>query len=130
MAMEVRWHKENQVIYMALWGDITVDEIKESGVIIMDMVGADNPLPVHEIIDVSGMQSFPTQINRWTEVASSMSQTNKQSWFVVVGANRMVNFVGAVVSQLAGVNCKMVSSLAEAEEFVDHLLLLTPASVS
>jgi hypothetical protein len=125
MSVEVRWHKENLALYVSFSGDITLQDLIDSGTMSMALIGEDNPLPVHQIVDVTTLKSFPTQLGGFGDVASSMSRTHKQSWFVVVGANRMINFVGTVVTQMAHVNCKMVKTLAEAEEFVDHLSNIT-----
>ena len=113
MPAEVSWQRESRVIYIRAWGDLTLDEMRESSATQEQYVRQGDP-PVHSIIDITDLND--PGVRNLVQFRSAIMDPNTPGvgWIVIVGSNRIIHFMGSVAAQLSGVNLRLVSTVEEA----------------
>lgn len=122
MPVEVKWHQEGHIIYNRFYGDVSFDDLQESNRLCNQMV-VDAPTKIHMIVEITEMDSFPTQLSQFGDVIKMLSSTPNIGATMIVGANRIARFVTNVVSQLARLEFRMVDTMAEAEAILNRVII-------
>jgi hypothetical protein len=116
MPYEIRWYEDKRIIFEQLYGDLDMSAVIEAANATEQHIKQGNA-PVHLVIDVSGMKSFPTNMTKINSVSGYLKDPNL-GWVVLVGGNPLTNFVTQVVSQVVRFRVGQRPTLEQAIEFL------------
>ena len=114
MPYEVKWHVQDQIIFVRCYGHYTLDELMTmSNDILMRLAATDTQL--HVIADVSAMEKYPTQVVGINNATYGWLNHNQMGWLIVIGVhNPMLGFLIQVVTQVIGTKVRQVKSVEDA----------------
>ena len=112
---ELRWQEENRVFYVKFEGDLSLEELCECSVrILNEYVSIGNP-PVHMICDIGEATAFPKNVPVLARETIAYLRHPNMGWITFVGVeNPMAKFIVSVLTQMVSVNSKNVKTLDEA----------------
>lgn len=118
MAYQVSWLVEKQVVLAKLYGEITIPSVVDMDVELLDHMrsGQEGRL-IHLIFDVTGVDKFPVNIAQLNQVANSRHEPN-MGWLMVINDNRMIKFIGNMITQLTQTRFRNFESVEMAIEFL------------
>ena len=114
MSYEVSWYVNNRVILCKLSEEITVDEIKTGNTKIREYV-AEGENPVHCILDLNDLNSFPIDFNLFRTDYPFHDTTG---WIVLSGGNALMRYSAGVVARFIGTDFHVVRNFDEALTFL------------
>lgn len=118
MAVEFSWLIPNRVILQRFYGDVTLEDIRESDRVLPAFVAEGIPL-VHTLTDVRDITSHPNL--KEIHGTASMATYEGEGWRVLVGAQGIARFIGSVLFQLMGQRYRMFDTMEEGLQFIiDH----------
>ncbi len=116
MGYSVYWHVPQRVYVIQLWGDISLEELKELSDKASEFA-RNGGAPVHLIGDARNVKSIPKNLAQ----AQKMAQVFREptlGWVFFLNNDRIINFFASIISQLAGISYK---SFQEPEEMMEML---------
>jgi hypothetical protein len=129
MAYEISWYQGKRVIYDRLYGDhdfqAAIDGSAEAARFL-----SQGEAPVHMIVDMRDLKTFPTNITKVHDMTQFMKSPSL-GWVVVVGGSSLTMFLVNVMSQVVKFRVAIRFTLEEAVEFLqkqDPTLLTLPAA--
>ncbi|MBI1258666.1 MAG: hypothetical protein GC204_14455 [Chloroflexi bacterium] len=100
MSVEISWQQPKRVIYERFYDAVTVEELTSIQQTFFQFL-IDGDAPVHSIIDLSAVRSYPKSINQVRQ-AFVADKTGKGGRVVlIVGSNVIMRFITSMVSQIA-----------------------------
>lgn len=118
MPFEVSWYEPSRVILIRTVGDLSAEELSQSGDALRKYIEAGD-IPIHLIADLSQLGKVPTSI---AEIRKALGSLNKLSSSIIVGANNpVIKFMASVFAKLGGYEVRTVSSIDEAIEVITRL---------
>ena len=131
MPYNLSWLNEKRVVLETLSGVIDMDEATKAANTTAEFI-QQGQAPVHLIVDVSGMEKFPTNVRSVRSISGYLNDPNL-GWMVIVGANHLVNFISTIVSQVVNFQLSRAETVEKAVAFLekqDATLTRAPAAVS
>ena len=116
MPYNISWCEEKRVFCIELTGELT-DEQWTSIVAIDTLHIEEGIAPIHVIIDVSELDSFPTNVRKTASYASHLRDP-RLGWAVVVGGNPLLDFVASLLSQITGFKLTKSATVEDALIFL------------
>jgi len=114
MPIEVSWYQEPRIIYAALKGIITVEDLRTSGVAIQNLIKT-GTAPVHEVVEVVELGRFPTDFMQIRSATGYLREPKLgQVMFVDPAKNMLLEFFINAVDKLSRVHVRKVESMAAA----------------
>ncbi len=96
MSVDVRWGVENQVIQCTMWGDVTIEELREAirqGVIMFD----ESPYAaIHDVIIANKLRSYPS-LPQLLELREFFRHP-KFGWAILISDDKIVSFFTTVIA--------------------------------
>ncbi len=120
MSAEVKWYVEDRVLYLRIYGIVTLEDIQNLNVTATSLVAASKSI-VHVMVDLSEIERFPTSLATIKEFVKPTSNQQALGWVILFGTtNPLLRFLASVVTQLAGENVRMrmLDQLSDALEFL------------
>ncbi len=115
MPIEFSWLIPNRVILQRFYGDVTLDDIRESDRVMPTFMDEGVPL-IHTLMDATEITSHPNL--KEIHSTASMKIYEGEGWRVLVGAPGIARFIGSVVFQLMGQRYRMFDTLDEGVRFI------------
>ncbi|HLV34728.1 MAG TPA: hypothetical protein VKY59_06440 [Spirillospora sp.] len=115
MPIEVEWFVPRRVILQRFYGEITLEDIRQSDELIEPLMAEGIPL-IHTIIDASEVESHPSMKD--IQNAATNTKYEGEGWRVLVGAGAIARFIGSIILQLMGQRYRMYDTLEEAVAFL------------
>lgn len=119
MTYEISWNVPGRVILIKYPETVDMADVEAISDQLGKMLEEGEP-PVHLISDSREMQTTPTNIKELRQVMK-IFRRSEWGWIIMVGANRMGEFIMGIMSQFFGVSVKTVNTIAEAEEVLGYL---------
>ncbi len=120
MTCKLSWLVENRVIHVHCSGGIKLADLKDVDVGInadyLDQVPTDNP-NVHLVIDITEIDNLPVRVDQLSRAFTHLHHP-KMGWSLVVTNNKLIDFMGDIVSRIARKNFRSFSSMDEAIAFL------------
>lgn len=112
MAYQVSWYLADRVLLVQISGVISLDELRR----VRDdcwTLSESGTQPVHAIVDLSGIESVPHNLN---EIAKLMSESkpNSTGFSMLIIKNRVVRFLGETLYQLLRLDMRNADSVEAA----------------
>lgn len=107
-----QWLVEGRLYVFHIWGDLTLEEMKQGSDEAIHYVRSGQP-PVHSIIDFRNVTSYPKSISDLKNAADIMKEPNL-GWVLLLTNDRIFSFVGDLISQMTRKNYKSVKTPEEA----------------
>ena len=120
MSYEVTWHSKDAVVLVRLWGDLDIQEFPEfDRLILQHLEESQRPL-VHLWVDLLEVTQFPANVR---QVGKALTHKNHQrlGWTVLITQNRIIQFVGYMITQIARARFRAFNSSQEAAEFLQSM---------
>jgi hypothetical protein len=119
MPYQTSWYQEKRVIYIRVWGDVTIDEIHEMSEEQGQYLNQGKPL-VHSISDITHVQSFP---NNLAQLRDSMQASRHPNvgWILIVGPTTpLKRFFTSMLTQILipKARFRMFDKMEEAVNFL------------
>ena len=122
MTVEITWQQPKRVIYERFYDVVTVEELTSIQQTFFQYL-IDGDAPVHSIIDLSAVRSYPKSINQVRQ-AFVPDKTGKGGRVVIiVGSNVVMRFITSMVSQIAFKDAQFTfcNSVGEAVAYLRQL---------
>ena len=120
MPVQISWHEEGVVLKIHYSGNISLEDIKQGSLQSRQYIEG-IPTMVYTIVDVTDLKGFPKQITQFGDIIQDIKNSPMQGFMVIVGAKGIARFLGSAVSQMMGVGFRMVDTVAEAENVIQHI---------
>lgn len=122
MPFEISWYVEGMIIHDQTSGDVTWDEIAAKAPIINEMMDQSKPPFVHIIYDIAPGTTFPddSKVFKAQQRVPYLAR-QEMGWFILLGANRLEEFVNHVLTQRHKVRFRPLGSFDEALEFLQMM---------
>jgi len=122
MTVEISWQQPKRVIYERFYDTVTIEELTSIQQTFFQYL-REGDAPVHSIIDLAAVRSYPKSINQVRQ-AFVPDQTGKGGRVVIViGSNVILRFITSMVSQIAFKDAQFTfcNSLDEAVTYLRQL---------
>ena len=117
MPFSVEWFVENQVIYSEMWGNMSLEDIRQHSIACIECMSQTTRF-VHMIVDLKSMQTLPLNAIQLRRAGTVLDQPN-MGWMVLIAEDRSYMYVVKLVMQMVTkTRTRVVSSLDEAIEFL------------
>ena len=121
MTFEMGWLEPGRVVFVKFRGEMTVEEIhEESQQLIEYLDNGASPL-VHSLVDLTTLDNFPINVGVLNRATVDSLRHPRLGWTVLITDNRMVKYLGAMVTGLSGVRYRTFTSLNEALTFLNEV---------
>ena len=121
MAIEIKWLLPGRIVYIANRGTITVDELQnESRQLIEFLDEGEGPL-VHLLTDVTELGEFPISVGLLNRTSVEPLRHPRMGWLVVITNNRMLKYLGSMVTGLSSVRYRAFTSVDEGLAFLNEV---------
>ena len=117
MPYEVNWHLDKRIISNKLYGAFDFDTAIEASKNVSQHL-AEGKAPIHLIVDMSELQSFPTNVTKLNEMTTYLKNP-ALGWVVVIGGNSLSKFVVNVISQIIKFRVTQRPTFDEAVRFLE-----------
>ena len=120
MPCELKWYLQDRVLLQRLSGVVTLEDVKASNAQLKTFL-ASGVAPTHVIVDLSGVERFPTSLSTIKEFVQPVPNQDILGWVLIFGAkNALLRFLASMVTQLAGENVRMrmLDTLPQAIDFI------------
>lgn len=130
MSYEVKWQMDDAVILVKLAGDMDIQDFpKFDRLILKHLDESQRPL-VHLWVDLKDVTQFPANVLQVNKALTH--KTHKRlGWTLLITDNRVIRFVGYMITQIAKARFRAFTTEEEARSFlyqVDPELTPTVAS--
>jgi hypothetical protein len=98
MPFEIGWCVENRVIYERVSGDVDFEATASAANHVSTLLNA-GIAPVHLVIEMSELKSFPTNVSKIHTVTQFM-RSPALGWVVVIGSSSLATFFINVIRQI------------------------------
>lgn len=121
MAIQLGWYLEHRVVYERYYHHVTIEELTRMS---QQSHGLHHraDVPLHTLIDLSDVKSFPTNLSR-VQAAFTQPSEVERGWLVVIipEGNVLLQFVAAYAAQIRAANARyrMFRSLGTAIDFLN-----------
>jgi len=124
MPVNLEW-KPNNIIYIKLHGEITSEDIRHASETAVDMAEASGTLMVHNLVDLTEIDSLPLSLQQMKSAISAERRCTKLGWVLVITRSsewrNVLQFVVAALSQMFNFRFRMFLNLAEVEGFLQEM---------
>ena len=120
MPCELKWYLKDRVLLERLHGVVTLEDVKDSNVQLKALL-ASGVAPTHVIVDLSGVERFPTSLSTIKEFVKPVPNQEILGWVLIFGAqNSLLRFLASMVTQFTGdnVRMRMFDDLTETLDFI------------
>jgi len=118
MSINISWYMENRILFIKVPQEVSIEEIKYMSSQISDAIQV-GEAPIHVIFDASEMQTFPNNVKSLMQAMQIFLKHPKMGWNFAINPNRLILFLGTVVSRALGMNkYRAVASVDEALEIL------------
>ena len=117
MSYEVKWHTKDSIILVRLWGNLDIQEFPEFDRLILQHIEQSERLFVHIWVDLKEVTEFPVKL--W-QVQKSLTHIShaRTGWSIIITDNRIIKFVGSVITQVAKARFRAFSTDEEGMSFL------------
>lgn len=119
MPFDIRWCIPNRVIFITVYGELTLDELRQSHAATLDYI-ARGEAPVHVISDTTSMEKFPHSLGSYKEILGQKTHPNT-GWVLTITHNQVQRLLANMTTQIAGGQQKSVASFDEALNFLQRV---------
>jgi hypothetical protein len=116
MPYELSWHQDKRIIYERLHGTFDLEEVMAASQSTEKHLN-EGTAPVHLVVDMSGLKSFPTNITKLNGMISYLKHPSL-GWVIVTGGNTLSSFLVNVLSQVIKFRVAQRPTLELAAEFL------------
>lgn len=120
MSYEVKWHTENSIVLVRLWGDLDIREFPEFDQLIVQHIEESQRPLVHIWVDLKEVTQFPASVREVHKALTHLSH-ERVGWSVVITHNRIIRFVGYMITQIAKARFRAFSTDEEAMAFLQQM---------
>jgi len=125
MPVDLSWHQPGRVIYERFYDAVTIEELTAIQERFFQFL-LEGQAPVHSIIDLSAVRSYPKSINQVRQ-ALKPDQTGKGGRVVlVVGTNAVIRFITSMISQISFKNAQF-TFCSTLDESIAYLRQIDPS---
>ncbi len=103
-----------------LYGVVTLEDVQGSNVQLKALL-ASGVAPTHVIVDLSGVERFPTSLSTIKEFIKPVPNQDILGWVLIFGAkNSLLRFLASMVTQFTGdnVRMRMFDNLTDTLDFI------------
>lgn len=119
MSYELSWYIDRRIVLARLTGDVSAEEIFQNNQRIARDYVQQGQAPVHLLIDISGMEKFPSNLKQLKAASDILLREHSLGWMVTVGkVNTLERFLTSTLTQMFGVRLHMTDTLARALAFL------------
>jgi hypothetical protein len=119
MGYKVSWYSESRVAWCQVWGDYTLDELRDSAAAGQVLIQTGTPL-VHDLIDMRRMTDYPKNIREIIKLTPIFKEPNL-GWVVVLTEDKIVGFLSHAVTSISKVRIRTFTNPQEALEFLARI---------
>ena len=112
MPSETKWYVEGRVSSVRDWGDLTVEEMRETNRVFLEHIRGGTP-PVHLLIDTRAIGKLPGSFITMLKEIEAFRHEANMGWTLMVTNNSLLHFFGTLSSNLLKMPFKAVSSYEE-----------------
>jgi hypothetical protein len=115
MSYTIKWHRENRIIHLRIWGSFTDEELITCSNEIRDNFLEVGIPPVHVICDVLGVESYPHNIAIIKKGSQPYLSHRSMGWFIFLGFDTpIMRFLANTIMQILMRNFKHARTMEDA----------------
>ena len=115
MPFAVKWYVEGRVATVYNWGELTVDEIRETNVQLLALVRSGTP-PVHLVVDTREVVKLPNSFVPMLREIEVFRHEPGMGWSIMVTHSSVLHFFGMLSSNLTRSSYRAVRDYQEVNE--------------
>jgi hypothetical protein len=119
VAYNTAWYVHNRVIYTQFSGEVTEEELIDSGSA-FDMFIQSDTVPLIHVIDLRGVTRFPINFNKMAQNMSIMTGNEKVACTVCLSNSSLMNFFTLIATKVSRVPMKTFKTFEEVDAFLAH----------
>ncbi|MEL6307090.1 MAG: hypothetical protein AAFV98_08345 [Chloroflexota bacterium] len=114
----VQWLLEERVIYIKSQGNMSEEELITIDNQVVAMLDTSQAEQVHVVVNVTELEDAPSLP---ALVRQKFLQHPRFGWYITVGANALLRFLGATTGRLTNINFQFARSLGEAKSHLQRI---------
>jgi hypothetical protein len=116
------WLYPSRVVLVEFDGDLSFEELEASHRAIIENFFNAGQAPVHLVIDIDHLKSFPTNLIKVQQITRPVLGHPAIGWMIMVGTtNALQRFLLTTITQLANIRTQQTSTLDEARAALERL---------
>lgn len=120
MPAHISWYQDERIVLARFEGDQSIEDITQVNTTITEMIKTGKPR-VHMIVDTSKMGSIPLKLSQLAAVNAYLREPNLGTIVTIGMDNVLIRFLASMVSQIAHIELKTVSTMDEAVDVLKRL---------
>lgn len=120
MPSETKWYVEGRVTSARDWGQLTVEEMRETNRVFLEHIRSGTP-PVHLLIDTRAISKLPSSFIPMLKEIEAFRHEANMGWTVMVTNSSLIHFFGTLSSNLLKMPFKAVSSYSEVNALLSRV---------
>ena len=121
MAYRISWFVPGSVVYVALRGKTTAEELRaETSQLIALLDEGEAPL-VHLLLDATLLEQFPANVEVLNSAMVDGFRHPILGWTILITESRMVKYLGAMVTGLSNARYRAFESLEDGLAFLNEI---------
>ena len=127
MAYEISWLVENQVIHVAISGDVTIDSLEAMTTEVVRLIDGSNTPCVHLLINDEYVKNIPKQILKLLNTSQSLWHP-RRGWLIIYGTdNKLFRFLTQMLSRMINLKHRRFVTREEAFAFLQSVDATLPS---
>lgn len=122
MPFDERWFIQDDVIYVRVYGDFTLEQTEEMVGALLHKTETSPAALVHVLLNIHDLTSFPRNLSALHKITRPHLTHPRYGWALAYGQRTpLIHFVGNTLMQMTRTRFRMFNNEAEALEMVTML---------
>lgn len=117
MGVETFWLVEDRVILQRLYGEVTIDDLKESTRSGEALLNSSPEQVIYLLVDARAVTHYPKQLRELVSVFQD-AKPDKVIWTLILSEETIVRFLGSAVTQMLGLRVRVFKEPAALYNFL------------
>ena len=120
MPFDVRWYVEGRIVAVHQWGELTLDDMRETTVTVLERIQDATP-PTHLLIDMRDVTKMPSSLVQMLKEIEVLRQEPTIGWSLLITNSSLMHFFGVLASNLVKASHRSVHDYEEANEVLKRI---------
>lgn len=119
MPYNISWWSEGEVLYLKLYGHLTLDDLEQVTQKSLEYLEASSTI-IHAITDATDVESTPSNIPTLLRKMNA-GQHRNSGYTIIITSNKLITFIANTLLQVLKMQVRIVQTKEEAQKILDRV---------